>query len=437
MSEQPHSDELEIALLSALIQDETAFLALTASVQPDTFYREQNRLIFLAALRCAQRVPACDIQILGEELHRQGKLMDVGGDYLARLVDAPSSPNWQHYRRILEEKARRRRIIAAAEHILAMGFDENYTTDEYATRSEGTLFQGLSLAQSDTLLTPQALAATLDEEPGVGGISMGFPLLDEPVPALCPGQLVVLAGRPSMGKTAFACGILRRHALGTPALPCLFFSCEQTGRQIVDRILALQTGRTLYDIKTGTLRSQDVEHIANSGLYLSEAGAPTIASFVSQVRAAKAAYGIRLVVLDHMGRVIGGRKETRSLEVGDVARTLKATAKDLKIPILAVCHLNRMVENRNTKRPQLSDLRDSGEIEQEADTIGFLWTKEDNLHQVELPMVLSIDKQRDGETGDIKMIFRKPYMQFTEDHGTDADDFPYSARADEASRGDF
>jgi replicative DNA helicase len=437
MSEQPHSDELEIALLSALMQDQSAFLALTASVQPDTFYRDKNRLVFNAAVRCSHRVAACDVQILGEELNRQGKLMEVGGAYLADLVAAPSSPNWQHYRRILEEKARRRRIIDAAERILTMGFDENYTTDEYATRSEGTLFQSLSIAQSDTLLTPQDLAATLDQVPGEGGLPMGFRLLDDPVPTLSPGRLVILAGRPSLGKTAFVCGILRQIALGCPALPCLFFSCEQTGREIVDRILALRTGRTLYDIKTGSLRSDDVEHIANSGLYLSEAGSPTIATVVSQIRAAKAAYGIRLVVLDHIGHVVGGRKENRNLEVGDVARTLKATAKDLKIPIVAVCQLNRLVESRNVKRPQLSDLRESGEIEQEADTVVFLWTKEENIHQAELPEILSVAKQRDGETGDIRVVFRKPYMRFTDDQGTDVDDWPYSAQSDRAAGEDF
>ena len=237
------------------------------------------------------------------------------------------------------------------------------------------------------------------------------------IPTLSEGPLIVLAGRPGVGKTAFACNILERHALAQPPIPCAFFSCEQTGREIVERILAMHTGRSLCEIKTGVPSARDVARLATGGLHLSEAGAPNLGTLLGQIRAARASYGVRLVVVDHIGKVTGNRKETRNLEVGEVVRGLKAIAKELKIPVLALCQLNRAVEGRTVQRPQLSDLRESGEVEQEADSVLFLWTKEEEKRQKQprLPMYLTLEKQRDGETGEIEIIFDRPRLRFTEE----------------------
>lgn len=410
----PHTEHLEALVLSALLQDEQAAASLTATLSPDVFFRDAHRWIFEAAVRCVNRAP-CDVHTVGEELHRRGKLFEVGSAYLTQLADAPPSPNWSHHARLLQEKAERRRIILAAEGIAAAGYADEETIEEYRAKSEATLFTAMQASRADEILTPKQLAAALDEDTAPLGLTAGLDLLDSPFPVLAEGRLVVLAGRPGIGKTALVCAILARHALATPAVPCFFFSCEQTGREIALRILALHTGRTLYQTQTGRLALPEVERLATSGLYLSEAGAPSLGTVLGQIRAARATYGIRLVVVDHIGKVAGGRKETRTLEVGDVARGLKAIAKDLRIPVLSVCQLNRLVESRNVKRPQLSDLRESGEIEQEADAVLFLWTPEENIRKAELPMVLTLAKHRDGATGEMQGTFDRPRLRFTAD----------------------
>ncbi len=411
----PSSPDLEALVLSAVLQEGQAAAGVTATLESVDFFGDVNRWIFEAAARCVSRGIACDVATVGEELKQRGRLQDVGSDYLLRLVDGPPLPNWTHYGRILQGKAERRRIIAAAERIAAAGYAEQEPPEEYRATAEAILFSALQARQTGEVLTGKDLAATLDREEAEGGLKTGLSLLDHPEPVLGPGRLVVLAGRPGIGKTALACAILARHALARPAVPCFFASCEQTGREIAERILALHTGRTLYQIRQDPLAVEDVERLATSGLLLSEAGAPSLAALLGQIRAARATYGIRLVVVDHIGKVAGGRKETRTLEVGDVARGLKAIAKDLRIPVLALCQLNRLVEARNVKRPQLSDLRESGDIEQEADAVLFLWTAEENMNKPELPVTLTLAKHRHGATGEMKGMFDRPRLRFKAD----------------------
>jgi replicative DNA helicase len=411
----PHAPDLEAHVLSALLQDPTAAAGLTATLEPVDFFGDVASHIFAAASRCARRGLVCDVPTVGEELHRQGRL-GLGGvsvAFLAALVDAPPSPNWAHHARILREKSERRAIIAAAERIAADGYAEQDTPGEFRARAEAALFSALQTRQEAEILNGKALAATLDREEPTGGLETGLPLLDHPEPVLAPGRLVVLAGRPGIGKTALACAILARHALAKPPVPCFFASCEQTAREIAERILALHAGRTLYEVKRDPLPVAAIERLATSGLLLSEAGAPSLAAVLGQIRAARAGHGIRLAVVDHLGKVVGGRQESRTLEVGDVVRGLKGIAKDLRIPVLALCQLNRAVEGRNVKRPQLADLRESGEIEQEADAVVFLWTAEENPQRfAEVPMYVTLAKNRDGSPGEVKVSFDRPRLWF-------------------------
>ena len=418
MSERvfPSSPRLEGLILQALLQDEHAAAVLTATLTPDVFYLDPNRRIFEAAGQCMRRGIVSEIETVTEELVRRKHLDAVGADYLDRVVDGPPSPAWPHHARILRELAERRRIIQAAERIATVGYGNGEPIEEFRVQAEATLFQAMQRDQTGEILTPRDLVDSLDEEAAPFTLPTGLALLDEPVPVLAAGRLVVLAGRPGSGKTAFSCGLLERHALGMPPIPCLFFSCEQTRREIAERILALRTGHTLYDTKTTTLPVAAVDRLEHSSLYVCEAGAPSLGTLLGQIRMMHATHGIRLVVVDHLGKVVGGRKETRSLEVGDVVRALKAVAKDLKIVVLALCQLNRLVEARNTKCPQLSDLRESGEIEQEADSVMFLWTNEDTTHQVaELPMYLTLAKNRDGAPGKVKLLFDRPRLRFVEE----------------------
>jgi len=424
----PHNPDLEVSVLGAMLQDDGAAATATATLRAEDFYRDTHQLIFRAAVRCLSRGLRPDLHTVGEELKQQGKLLEVGGEYLARLVDlTPTAANVAHHARIVREKAERRRIIQAAQEIGELGYRDAEPLDEYRAKAEASLFHALQNGQGSALLTPAELAATVDREAPARALTVGLPIWDAPRPLLVEGHLVVLAGRPNIGKTALACNILVRHALGTPTVACLFLSCEQTGREIAERLLAIHAGRTLFETQTDP-HPWDVERLAGSGLYLNDAGAPSLATILGVIRAARARYGIRLVVLDHLGKVSGGRKETRTLEVGDVARGLKAFAKDLGIPVLALCQLNRAVEGRNVKRPQLSDLRESGEIEQEADAVVFLWTAEDSMNKAQLPVYLTLAKNRHGPMGEMRAIFDRPRLTFTEDtqpHRQEAPRTPY------------
>jgi replicative DNA helicase len=348
----PHSPDVEVAVLGAMLQDEAAATVAASSLALQDFYQDRHQLIFQAALRCLNRGIRPDIQTLGEELRRQGKLQEVGTVTLVQIVEAiPTAANVAYHARIVREKAERRGIIQAAERIAAAGYRDQEPMDEYRAQAEAMLFQALQGGQGADILTPSEVAASLDREERFPGLTVGLPLWDEPFPLLTEGRLVVLAGRPGIGKTAMACAVLSRQGLARPPIPTYFISCEQTAREIAERILAIQTGRTLYSIQIESLALPEVQRLATSGPYLSDAGAPSLATVLGQIHAVRATRGIRLVVLDHIGKVSGSRKETRSLEVGDVARGLKAVAKDLRIPVLAVCQLNRLVESRNVKRP--------------------------------------------------------------------------------------
>lgn len=420
MSERipPNDPALEMAVLGAMLQDDGAAATAAANLQERDFYREAHQLVFRAALRSLNRGIRPDMQTVGEELNRQGKLFDVGSVTLAQLVEAvPTAANVAGHIRLVREKAERRRIIRAATEIVEAGYEDQEPLDEYRAKAEAVLFGAMQAGKGGDILTPGQLAATLDEEDPPLCLQAGFDIFDTPRAIVAEGRLIVIAGRPGIGKTALACGILSRVALANPPLPCFFLSLEQTAREIAERILSIHTGRSLYAVQTETLPVCAVERLATSGLFLSDAGAPSLGTVLGQIRAARASHGIRLVVLDHIGKVSSGRKESRTLEVGDVARGLKAIAKDLKIPVLGLCQLNRAVENRSVPRPQLSDLRESGEIEQEADAVVFLWTAEEGRRRAQLPVTFTLAKNRHGPTGEVTLTFDRPHLTFHE--GTD------------------
>ena len=424
MSERilPNSPELEMFVLGAMLQNEQAAYTLPDTITPEVFFWDTHRWIFEAACRCVRRGLACDVHTVAEELTRQRKFEVVGGAYLGQLIECPASPNWIHHARVLQEKAERRQIILAATRIEAHGYADDDPIEEYRAKAEATLYSAMQAGRTGEVMTPAQLAATLDEDAAPVGLATGLALLDAPSPVLAEGRLVVLAGRPGIGKTALACAILVRHALAVPPVPCLFFSCEQAAREIAERVVALRARQTLHAIQTGTRPRDAVERLATGGLHLCHDAAPTLATVLGRIRSERATHGIRLVVLDHIGKVAGGRKETRTLEVGDVARGLKAIAKDLHVPVLVLCQLNRSVESRNVKRPQLSDLRESGEIEQEADAVVFVWTQEDNMNRVPLPVRLTLEKNRHGATGELQANFNGPHLRFVpeDDNGGQA-----------------
>jgi len=412
----PNDPALEVAVLGAMLQDYGAAATAAANLTPEDFYQDRYQLVFRAAVRCINRGIRPDVHTVGEELNRQGKLFEVGAATLAQIVEAvPTAANVSYHARIVREKAERRRIIRAAADIAEAGYRDQEPLDEYRAKAEAALFQATQAGRGSDILTPAQLAATLEEENPPLTLETGFDILDRPLAIIAEGRLIVIAGRPGIGKTALACGFLSRLALANPPIPSFFLSLEQNAREIAERVLAIHTGKSLYAVQTETLPLSAVKRLATSGLYLSDAGAPSLGMILGQIRAAQASYGIRLVVLDHIGKVVGGRKETRNLEVGDVARGLKAIAKELRISVLAICQLNRAVENRSVPRPQLSDLRESGEIEQEADAVVFLWTAEESRRRVQLPVTFTLAKNRHGPTAEVIVTFDRPRLRFTVD----------------------
>ena len=305
----PNDPALEAAVLGAMLQDDGAAATGAANLQEGDFYQTKHQLVFRAALRCLNRGIRPDVHTVAEELNRQGKLFEVGSATLAQLVESvPTAANVACHIRIVRELAERRRIIRAATDIVEAGYRNQDPLDEYRAKAEAALFGAMQAGREADVLTPAQVAATLDEGDPPFTLEAGVDLFDKPRPIIAEGRLVVIAGRPGMGKTALACGILDRLALASPPIPSLFLSLEQTAREIAERVLALHTGKTLHTVQTDALPLAAVERLAGSGLYLSDAGAPSLGAVLGMIRAARASHGIRLAVLDHIGKVAGGRK---------------------------------------------------------------------------------------------------------------------------------
>ena len=434
-----------MAVLSAMLIDADAVVRAVEMVDETMFYREGHRRIFRAALALHQRGAVVDPVTLAEELDREGALAAAGGrEYIGVLMLAvPTAANVEYHARIVREKALRRRLIDVAQSIVVEAHESPSDANELIDLAEHRVFQvsqqrgGEGFTRIKELLWPAMERIEQLREGGpTTGVPSGFGDLDKLTLGFQPSDLVIIAARPSMGKTAFVLNIAQYAAVECN-VPTAVFSLEMSKESLVTRMLASEGFIDAQRLRSGKLTSQDHSNLAKAAALLGQApiwidDTPglTLLELRSRARRLKAQVGIQMIVVDYLQLLQGPPDaESRQQEISFISRSLKIMAKELAVPVLALSQLSRAPEQRTgeNRRPQLSDLRESGAIEQDADVVMFIYRPEmyeravdDQGNAAKLPDGTPIDgyaevvvgKQRNGPTGQIRLNFRKQFTRF-------------------------
>ena len=426
----PQNLEAESSVLGGILLDNEAINLVLELLQPEDFYRESHRKIFRAMIDITDRGEPVDLITLSEFLKGRNDLEAVGGAaYLASLADfVPTAANISHYARIVREKAILRSLISTATEIATRGYEEQGSVDEFLDSAEKVIFD----------ISEKKIKASFV---AVGDmITDTLKTIDKLTAGLQPSDLIIVAGRPGMGKTAFALNLATNAALaGTGAA---IFSLEMAKEQLVLRMLCSEARVNSSKVRSGYLGERDFPQLAKAAARLHEAPIyidDTPAISVLELRA-KARRLVRdrskkvgLIVVDYLQLMRGmGTASNREQEISEISRSLKALAKELRIPVIALSQLNRRVEDRGDRRPQMSDLRESGAIEQDADVILFIYREEvynknsDDKGKAEV----IVAKQRNGPTDTVTLTFIGEYTRF--ENYTERDDYGFEEEADEA-----
>jgi len=427
----PQNLEAEMAVLGSMLIDEEATGVAVESLNKDYFYKDIHRKIFEAILDLYNSNRAVDLITLTDELKRRGTLDEVGGaSYLTNLANTvPTAANISHYVSIVKEKGILRTLINNATRIVAMCYEVQGDIDEVVDKAEGLIFEVSERSpQTSYIHIKDIIQDSIDtidklyqKKEHVTGIPTGYIDFDIKTAGLQPSDLIIIAGRPSMGKSAFALGIAE-YAGAVEKIPVAMFSLEMSKEQLVQRMLCAHAKVDAHKVRTGYLASSDWPRLTAAAGKLSEApifidDAPAISAMElrAKARRLKAQQDIQLIILDYMQLMRGASNtENRQQEISDISRSLKALARELNVPIVAISQLSRAVESRTDHRPQLSDLRESGAIEQDADVVVLLLREDyynptpDNQGTTEV----IIAKQRNGPVGSIKLAFIKEYTRF-------------------------
>ncbi len=429
----PQNLEAEESLLSAILVDNSTLLDIIEILSPEDFYKTAHRLVFSAIAELFTRNEPVDLVTLANILKEKGKLEEIGGaGYLARLVDTvPLAINAQYYARIVHDKAALRRLIERTNQIARRCFEDRGEVDDIIDFAETAIFEVSERKHRQSFHPISRIIEknidALEERQGnkalITGVPSGFSDLDALTSGLQPSDLVILAARPSMGKTAFALNIARNAAVdhGTPVA---VFSLEMSKEQLSMRMLCSEARVDSSRLRSGFFSQEDWVRLTDAAGTLSDApvfidDSPNISAteIRAKSRRLKLDKGLGLVIIDYLQLMKAPiSSERRDLEISEISRSLKALAKELDIPVLALSQLNRRLEERSDKRPQLSDLRESGALEQDADVVAFIYRDEvynkdeNNPHRGTAEILLK--KQRNGPTGEIKLKFFDAFTRF-------------------------
>ena len=434
----PYSEDAEQAVLSAMLMDSEAVLRATEYVDDTMFYREGNRRIFRAMLALSERGDVVDPLTLSEELLRNGDLESSGGkDYIGFLVDAvPTSANIEYHAKIVREKSLRRRLIEVSTAIVAEAFESAAPAAELLDAAEHKIFEvnqsrGIEgFTRIKELLWPTMERIELLQRGGesVTGVGSGFKDLDELTAGFQPSDLIIVAARPSMGKTAFVLNIAQNAALDNN-VPVAFFSLEMSKEQLVQRLLTSEGRVDAQRLRKGKLHDDEFVRLGRAAgilshapIWIDDTPGITLLEMRSKARRLKIDNNIGLVVIDYLQLMQGPTSsESRQQEISYISRSLKALARELRVPVVALSQLSRAPEQRTgeNKRPQLSDLRESGAIEQDADLVMFIYRQEmydgptdKDGNSLEGRAEIIVGKQRNGPTGLVNLHFNKTFTRF-------------------------
>lgn len=428
----PHNLEAEQAILGGILINNDAMHQVTDILAPDDFYREANAALFEGMVELYTRGDPIDLITLSQYLNRFNRMEKVGGaEYLGSLVEAVStSAGVSRYAEIVKGASIRRKLISQCSSISESCFRDWEETEDLLEMAEQSIFDiaeeqakgGFESLKDVITASFKKLESAAALDGYVTGIPTGFPDFDRLTAGLQPSDLVVIAGRPSMGKTAFALNI-GYHAAEKTQKGVAVFSLEMSRPQLGIRLLGFDAGIDATKLRTGFLRDKEWQSLTDSAnrlsslpFFIDDSSAITVLEMKAKCRRLIKRQELGLVIVDYM-QLIQGRKsaESRQLEMSEISRSLKGLAKDLNVPVLALSQLNRKVEDRPNKRPQLADLRESGAIEQDADVIAFIYRDEvyhppteENRNVAEI----IIGKQRNGPTGFFKLYFDKEITRF-------------------------
>jgi replicative DNA helicase len=432
----PHSVEAEQAVLGGLLLDTQAWDQVGDSVATDDFYRPDHRLIFDAIAELVAESKPVDILTVSERLDRRSRLQDIGGlAFLSTLVrDTPTAANVRAYAQIVRERSLMRSLISAGNEIVSSVYgDEGQSARDLVNLAEQRVF---AIAERGSGRTEGAqpvrsmLPALIDKiddwhsnPDKLRGVPTGFADFDKLTGGLRGGDLIIVAGRPSMGKTTLAINMAENVAMDPNVKgSALIFSMEMPSEQLMTRMLSSVGGVPLHDIRSGRISDQDwvritsaTSQLAEARIYIDETPGLTPTELRARARRVKREHGLDIVVVDYMQLMqVSGTKENRATEISEISRGLKSLAKELNVPVIALSQLNRSVEQRESKKPVMSDLRESGAIEQDADMILFIYR--DEVYNKDSPRKgqadIDLAKHRNGEPGHFTLTFQGKFTRF-------------------------
>jgi replicative DNA helicase len=432
----PHNLEAEKSVLGAILIHNEAFNHAAELIDSRDFFRDAHRRIFDKMVALSERNDAIDLITLKDELQRAGELEEVGGPaYIASLADGvPRSANVEHYARIVKEKATLRSVNHAANRILADAYQAEEDADLILDGAEKAIFEIAEdkiregfVPLRDLVQSSFATIEKLQQHKGlVTGVPTGFVDLDEMTSGMQPSDLVLVAARPSMGKTSFVLNIAQHIGTQTE-MTVGFFSLEMSKEQLFMRMLTSEARIDAHRFRSGYLNEKDygrLSHalgtLAEARVFIDDTASIGVLEMRAKARRLQAEHGLHLLIIDYIQLMQGrGRFESRQAELASISRSLKGLAKELKIPIIALSQLSRAPETRSDHRPQLSDLRESGALEQDADVVMFIFREEQyrdaegNPNQeAEGTAEIIIGKQRNGPVGTVKLAFIKEHTRF-------------------------
>ena len=436
----PHDLVAEQSVLGAVFISPETMISLADELTPDDFYKPANKIVFKTMLSLLEKGEPIDATTMVSAITNQGDISNIGGiNYVVELVNStPTSKNVEHYAKLVKEKATLRKVIAELSESLSSAYQGDISINEIIEKTEKSMMDISNQNTctgfrnvADILDTHMQIVETRSQTDGfVTGLSTGFVGLDKITTGLHEGNLIILAARPAMGKTALALNIAK-HVATMERKPAVIFSLEMGAEELIERMVASEGMIPGYHLKTGNLNPdewrrlvQAQNNLYDAPIFVDDTAGIRISEIRSKARKlAQEMGGLGVIIVDYLQLITGSRGENRQQIVSEISRELKILAKDLRVPVIALSQLSRSVEQRQDKRPILSDLRESGSIEQDADIVAFLYRdayyqkEQADSQEANNVTELILEKNRHGSLGTVKLYFHKEYTKFSSVEG--------------------
>jgi len=429
----PQNIEAEKALLGCMLIDEESRIKVFETVKKDFFYSTAHQQIFSSMVKLFERNERCDLITLTNQLKQDGKLEEVGGiEYITEIAEfVPTAAHIDEYIKIVKDKYILRSLISNATHIISEASDEPEDVEELLDKAESLIFEisqhkieKEAYSLKNLIKENLEIIEDIQNRKGlISGLPTGYVDLDRYIGGLHPSELIIIASRPGMGKTALATNIALNLAAGGEQIPILFFSLEMSKEQLVQRILCCEAKINSKKVREGILSDKEIAklllaagQLEKAPIFIDDTPALTAFELRARARRLKAKEDIKLIIIDYLQLMKGTRRtENRQQEITEISASLKSLARELNVPVIAISQLSRATEQRENKKPHLSDLRESGSIEQDADLVLLLY-REDYYNKddpdIQGVSEIIIAKQRNGPTGSVNLTFIKEFTRF-------------------------